>query len=144
VHESLCAQEPSMCAQEKHSVDIHPHARIHAIQSIRIKSFTAYLSLYKKCVYRMQSVLILPASCHTCTHVAKRCAENPCCACLRSLCAFVLNKRRKSALYKEASIRQRALYLRKEPCVSANEPFIFAQESCTSVQKKRRADTHID
>ena len=134
MHESLCAQEPSMCAQEKHSVDIHPHARIHAIQSIRIKSFTAYLSLYKKCVYRMQSVLILPASCHTCTHVAKHCADNPCCACLRSLCAFVFEKHHTS--------HKSALYQR--PAISANESCIFAQEPCISELKKRRADTHID
>jgi len=69
-----------------------------------------------KCVYRMQSVLILPASCHTSTHVAKRCADNPCCACLRSLCAFILEKHRtsrKSALYKELCARTRTLYLRK-------------------------------
>jgi len=144
VHESICAQEPCICAQEKHSVDVHPHARIHVYTVYTYKIIhSIYLLVHKMCISRAVC-LDTTRTCHTCTHVARHCADKPCCACLRSLCAFILNKRRKSALYKEASIRKRALYLRKEPCVSANEPCISAQESCISAQKKRRADTHID
>ena len=141
----VCPHKSPVYVHRRNTALTYTHTQEYMyIQSTRIKSFTAYISLYTKSVYRMQSVLTLPASCHTCTHVAKHCADKPSCACLRSLNGFILNKRRKSALYKEASIRQRALYLRKEPCLSANEPCIFAQESCTSVQKKCRADTHID
>jgi hypothetical protein len=142
------AHKRTVCAHTRNTALTYVHTQEHIyIQCIRIKSFTAYISLYTKYVYRGLSVLILPASCHSSTHVATRCADNPCCACLRSPFGFVFNKRRtsrKSALYKEPSIRTRALYLRKEPCISANEPCIFAQESCISAQKKRRADTHID
>ena len=127
LHESMSTQEPCICAQEKHSVDIHPHARI-PIYTIHTYKFThnKYIQMYK-CVYRMQSVLILPASCHTCTHVAKHCADNPCCACLRSLCAFILEKHHTS-----------------HKSVLCKEPSISAQESHISTQKQRSADTHID
>ena len=132
VHESISAQEPCICAQEKRSVDIHPHARIPVYTVYTYKIIhNKYIQMYK-CVYRMQSVLILPASCHTCTHVAKHVAENR--ASLRSRCAFIFEKHRTS--------RKSALY--KEPCISAKEPCFSTKEPCISAQKKGRADTHID
>ena len=54
VHESICAQEPCICAQEQHSVDIHLHARIHmytvhTYKCIHNESIHMYI-----CVYRIQ------------------------------------------------------------------------------------------
>ena len=116
VDESICAQEPCICAQEKHSVDTHAHASIHIYTIHTYKCVHhKYIHLYKS-VYHMKSVLILPACCHSSTHVSKHCADNPFVACLRSLCAFIFEKHRtsrKSALYKEPCIRKRTRHLRK-------------------------------
>jgi len=116
VHKSISAQEPCICTQEKRNVDIHPHTRIH-IYTIHTYKFihNTYMHIYK-CVYRMQSVLILPACCRSSTHVAKHCTDNPCVTCSRSLCGFIFEKHRtsrKSALYKEPCIRKITRHLRK-------------------------------
>ena len=85
-----------------------------------------------KCVHRMQSVLILPACCHTSTHVAKHCADNPTFACLRSLCGFIIEKHgtsRKSALYKALCIRKRSVYLRQRSLYFRTRALYFCQET---------------
>jgi len=116
-HESISAQELCICAQEKYSVNIHPNARIH-IRTIHTYKFiyNQYVHIYKSVYacnlswYYLHAVILL----HTLPDTAL--ITNPSCASLRSRCAFVFEKHRtfrKSALYKEPSIRTRILYLHK-------------------------------
>jgi len=106
VHESISAQEPCICAQEKHSVHIHPNARIH-IYTIHTFKFIhhQHLHIYKSVYacslssYYLHAVIVL----HTLPDTAL--INKPCCACLRSRCGFVFEKHRTS--------RKRTLYLHK-------------------------------
>ena len=117
---------------QTNSVDTHPHARID-IYTIHTYKFMHKKDIdVHKCVHRMQSVLILPACCHTSTHVAKHCADNPTFACLRSLCGFIIEKHgisRKSALYKALCIRKRSMYLRQRSPYFRTRALYVCQET---------------
>ena len=113
----ICAQEPCICAQENYSLNIHPNARMH-IYTIHTYKFIhhQYLHIYKSVYacslswYYLHPVILL----HTLPDTAL--INKPSCASLRSRCGFIFEKHRtsrKSALYKEPSIRKRTLYLHK-------------------------------